>query len=178
MYTLLPYTSSSYVSLLQCLPLLCPVSFVLLFPCPPPPTYISLLLRPFPAIMSYILLGCLIHAPSSCIPLFLYPVIQYPLPLSLQRGGESLSLHLLQPPCPSHLLRSCRGALYKLIVHSLISEPEAQIIDYKTQQYKLLPGLATGYALKFAFDHVWSLFHDAQKKIAAGDYSMLPEVRL
>ena len=57
------------------------------------------------------------------------------------------------------------------------SEPEPQIIDYKTQQYKLLPGLAMAYALKFAFDHVWSLFQETQKKIATGDLSMLPEVR-
>ncbi|KAL9961614.1 hypothetical protein ACROYT_G030588 [Oculina patagonica] len=55
-------------------------------------------------------------------------------------------------------------------------EPEAQIIAYKTQQYKLLPGLAMAYATKFTFDHVWRLFKETQKKIAAGDLSMLPEV--
>ncbi|KAL9961620.1 hypothetical protein ACROYT_G030602 [Oculina patagonica] len=55
-------------------------------------------------------------------------------------------------------------------------EPEAQIIAYKTQQYKLLPGLAMAYAIKFTFDHVWRLFQEMQKKIAAGDFSMLPEV--
>lgn len=58
------------------------------------------------------------------------------------------------------------------------SEPESQIIAYKTQQYKLLPGLAMAYATKFTFDHVWRLFNEAQKKIAAGDLSMLPEVRI
>ncbi|XP_058950187.2 peroxisomal acyl-coenzyme A oxidase 1-like [Pocillopora verrucosa] len=54
-------------------------------------------------------------------------------------------------------------------------EPETQIIDYKTQQYKLLPGLAMAYASKFAFDHVWRSFQERQKKIAAGDLSILPE---
>ena len=56
-------------------------------------------------------------------------------------------------------------------------EPETQIIDYKTQQYKLLPGLAMAYASKFAFDHVWRSFQERQKKIAAGDLSILPEVK-
>ena len=56
-------------------------------------------------------------------------------------------------------------------------EPETQIIDYKTQQYKLLPGLAMAYASKFAFDHVWTSFQERQKKIAAGDLSILPEVK-
>ncbi|KAJ7388681.1 Acyl-coenzyme A oxidase (Acyl-CoA oxidase) [Desmophyllum pertusum] len=55
-------------------------------------------------------------------------------------------------------------------------EPESQIIAYKTQQYKLLPGLAMAYATKFTFDHVWRLYEEMQKKIAAGDFSMLPEV--
>ena len=56
-------------------------------------------------------------------------------------------------------------------------EPETQIIDYKTQQHKLLPGLAMAYASKFAFDHVWRSFQERQKKIAAGDLSILPEVK-
>lgn len=60
--------------------------------------------------------------------------------------------------------------------HLKHGEPEAQVIDYKTQQYKLLPGLALAFALKFCFDHVWSLFQESQNKIAAGDLSMLPEL--
>ena len=58
------------------------------------------------------------------------------------------------------------------------SEPEAQIIAYKTQQYKLLPGLAMAYATKFTFDCVWRSFEEMRKKVAAGDFSMLPEVSL
>ncbi|XP_022795234.1 peroxisomal acyl-coenzyme A oxidase 1-like [Stylophora pistillata] len=59
--------------------------------------------------------------------------------------------------------------------HLKPGEPEAQIIDYKTQQYKLLPGLALAYATKFAFDYVWRSFQERERKIAAGDLSMLPE---
>ena len=32
----------------------------------------------------------------------------------------------------------------------IISEPETQVMDYQTQQYKLLPLLATAYAMSFA----------------------------
>jgi len=55
-------------------------------------------------------------------------------------------------------------------------EPEALIIAYKTQQYKLLPGLAMAYATKFTFDRVWRMFKETQMSIAAGDFTMLPEV--
>jgi len=57
------------------------------------------------------------------------------------------------------------------------SEPEARIIAYKTQQYKLLPGLAMAYATKFTFDRVWRIFKETQMSIAAGDFTVLPEVR-
>ena len=57
------------------------------------------------------------------------------------------------------------------------SEPEAQIIEYKTQQYKLLPGLAMAYATKVTSDCVWRMFKETQMSIAAGDFTMLPEVR-
>ncbi|CAH3158358.1 unnamed protein product [Pocillopora meandrina] len=55
-------------------------------------------------------------------------------------------------------------------------EPEAQLIHYKTQQYKLLPGLAMAYATKFTFDRVWKLYEESQRNFAAGDFSMLPEL--
>lgn len=44
------------------------------------------------------------------------------------------------------------------------------------QQFKLLPGLATAYAIRFALNHVMSLYQEAQKRISAGDLSILPEV--
>ena len=33
------------------------------------------------------------------------------------------------------------------------------------------------YATRFAFDHVWSLYHETQKQIRAGNLSMLPQVK-
>ena len=66
---------------------------------------------------------------------------------------------------------------YYLYIFYVNSDSELQVIDYKTQQYKLLPGLAMAYATRFAFDHVWSLYHETQKQIRAGNLSMLPQVK-
>lgn len=55
-------------------------------------------------------------------------------------------------------------------------ESETQIIDYKTQQYKLLPGLAMAYATKFALDHAWRFYEHCQRNFVAGDFSLLPEL--
>ena len=33
------------------------------------------------------------------------------------------------------------------------------------------------YATRFAFDHVWSLYHETQKQIRAGNLSVLPQVK-
>lgn len=63
-----------------------------------------------------------------------------------------------------------------IVIHFLNSEQETQIINYKMQQFKLLPGLATAYAIRFALYHVMSLYQEAQKRISAGDLSILPEV--
>lgn len=59
--------------------------------------------------------------------------------------------------------------------HLKPGEQETQIINYKMQQFKLLPGLATAYAIRFALYHVMSLYQEAQKRISAGDFSILPE---
>lgn len=59
-----------------------------------------------------------------------------------------------------------------IVIHFLNSEQETQIINYKMQQFKLLPGLATAYAIRFALYHVMSLYQEAQKRISAGDLSI------
>ncbi|XP_068705320.1 peroxisomal acyl-coenzyme A oxidase 1-like [Montipora foliosa] len=59
--------------------------------------------------------------------------------------------------------------------HLKPGEQETQVIDYKTQQYKLLPGLATAYAFRFAFHHMKTLHQETQKKISLGDLSTLTE---
>ncbi|XP_033726863.1 peroxisomal acyl-coenzyme A oxidase 1-like [Pecten maximus] len=52
--------------------------------------------------------------------------------------------------------------------------PEAQIIDYQTQQYKLFPLLATAYAFYFAGQAVQSSFLRISKEIEAGNLQQMP----
>lgn len=68
------------------------------------------------------------------------------------------------------------SCVFSYVIHSFNSEQETQIINYKMQQYKLLPGLATAYAIRFALYHVKSLYQETQKRISTGDFSILPEV--
>eukprot|EP00897_Mesotaenium_endlicherianum_P001166 jgi/Mesen1/1104/ME000123S00271 len=54
--------------------------------------------------------------------------------------------------------------------------PETKILDYKTQQHALLPLLATAYAFLFVGRWMMRLYRDTAPRLAAGDYSTLPEV--
>lgn len=56
------------------------------------------------------------------------------------------------------------------------NQPEPQIIDHVTQQYKLLPNLATGVVFKILFDYIWNLFSQVRLELQKDDYTRLPEV--
>jgi len=53
--------------------------------------------------------------------------------------------------------------------------PETQVIDYKTQQSRLFPLLASAYAFRFAGEWLTWLYNDVTKSLAAQDFSNLPE---
>ncbi|XP_031552930.1 peroxisomal acyl-coenzyme A oxidase 1-like [Actinia tenebrosa] len=55
-------------------------------------------------------------------------------------------------------------------------EGELQVIDFKTQQYRLLPALATSYAFKFAAVRVLREYYTLKNKMSVGDFSSLPEM--
>ncbi|TKC53463.1 hypothetical protein EI555_014918 [Monodon monoceros] len=55
-------------------------------------------------------------------------------------------------------------------------EPEPQILDYQTQQYKLFPLLATAYAFQFVGAYMKETYHRINEDISQGDLSELPEV--
>lgn len=55
-------------------------------------------------------------------------------------------------------------------------EPEPQIIDYQTQQYKLFPLLAMAYAFNFVGQYMNQTYHRITGDINQGDFSELPEV--
>lgn len=55
-------------------------------------------------------------------------------------------------------------------------EPEPQILDYQTQQYKLFPLLATAYAFHFVGAYIKNTYQRISGDISDGDLSELPEV--
>ncbi|CAA2978417.1 peroxisomal acyl-coenzyme A oxidase 1-like [Olea europaea subsp. europaea] len=54
--------------------------------------------------------------------------------------------------------------------------PETQVIDYKTQQSRLFPLLASAYAFRFVGEWLNWLYTDVTQKLQANDFSTLPEV--
>ncbi|XP_061583366.1 peroxisomal acyl-coenzyme A oxidase 1-like isoform X2 [Cololabis saira] len=55
-------------------------------------------------------------------------------------------------------------------------EPEPQIMDYQTQQYKLFPLLASAYAFAFVGQYMTQTYHRISGDISQGDFSQLPEL--
>ncbi|CAL0312306.1 unnamed protein product [Lupinus luteus] len=53
--------------------------------------------------------------------------------------------------------------------------PETQVIDYKTQQARLFPLLASAYAFRFVGEWLNWLYTDVTQRLQAGDFSTLPE---
>ncbi|KAK4801162.1 hypothetical protein SAY86_021649 [Trapa natans] len=54
--------------------------------------------------------------------------------------------------------------------------PETQVIDYKTQQSRLFPLLASAYAFRFVGEWLKWLYTDVNQRLQASDFSTLPEV--
>jgi len=49
------------------------------------------------------------------------------------------------------------------------------VIDYKTQQARLFPLLASAYAFRFVGEWLKWLYMDVTKRLQANDFSTLPE---
>lgn len=64
------------------------------------------------------------------------------------------------------------------LLHQLSSnrEQEAKILDYQTQQEKLLPQLAAAYAFHFISNYLQELFDKVYREIQRKMFDMLPEV--
>jgi acyl-CoA oxidase len=58
----------------------------------------------------------------------------------------------------------------------IFSEPEPQILDYLTQQYKLFPNLAACFALRFNAIWLWNMYNCVTAELEEGDMDRLPEV--
>uniref|UniRef100_A0A665XA88 Acyl-coenzyme A oxidase n=1 Tax=Echeneis naucrates TaxID=173247 RepID=A0A665XA88_ECHNA len=78
------------------------------------------------------------------------------------------------------LSKSCTIAIrYSAVRHQSElrpGEPEPQILDYQTQQYKLFPLLATAYAFIFVGQYMRKTYHRITGDINQGDFSELPEL--
>ncbi|XP_039183972.1 peroxisomal acyl-coenzyme A oxidase 1 isoform X3 [Crotalus tigris] len=78
------------------------------------------------------------------------------------------------------LARACTIAIrYSAVRHQSElkpGEPEPQILDYQTQQYKLFPLLATAYAFHFVGSYMRDTYHRITGNIQDGDLSELPEL--
>ncbi|EHA99423.1 Peroxisomal acyl-coenzyme A oxidase 1 [Heterocephalus glaber] len=55
-------------------------------------------------------------------------------------------------------------------------EPEPQVLDFQTQQYKLFPILATAYAFQFVGSYMKETYYRINESIGQGDLSELPEL--
>ncbi|NXA55535.1 ACOX1 oxidase, partial [Nothocercus julius] len=78
------------------------------------------------------------------------------------------------------LSRACTIAIrYSAVRHQSelkAGEPEPQILDYQTQQYKLFPLLATAYAFHFVGTYMKDTYRRISADIIEGDLSELPEL--
>ncbi|XP_003217249.2 peroxisomal acyl-coenzyme A oxidase 1 isoform X1 [Anolis carolinensis] len=78
------------------------------------------------------------------------------------------------------LARACTIAIrYSAVRHQSElkpGEPEPQILDYQTQQYKLFPLLATAYAFHFVGAYMKDTYRRITGNISEGDLSELPEL--
>ncbi|XP_033833318.1 peroxisomal acyl-coenzyme A oxidase 1 isoform X1 [Periophthalmus magnuspinnatus] len=78
------------------------------------------------------------------------------------------------------MAKSCTIAIrYSAVRHQSeirSGEPEPQILDYQTQQYKLFPLLATAYAFSFVGQYMTETYYRISGDINQGDLSELPEL--
>lgn len=55
-------------------------------------------------------------------------------------------------------------------------EPEAQILNYVTQQYKLFPNLAACFAFRMSADWIWEMYNNVTAELDQGELERLPEL--
>ncbi|XP_029899458.1 peroxisomal acyl-coenzyme A oxidase 2 isoform X2 [Aquila chrysaetos chrysaetos] len=78
------------------------------------------------------------------------------------------------------LMKACTIAIRYSVVRRQSKlkprEQEAKILDYQTQQEKLLPQLAAAYAFYFISDYLQELFNRGYREIQRKNFDMLPEL--
>ncbi|XP_060095396.1 peroxisomal acyl-coenzyme A oxidase 2 [Heteronotia binoei] len=78
------------------------------------------------------------------------------------------------------LMKACTIAIRYSVVRRQSElkpgDPEPKILDYQTQQQKLLPQLATAYALHFGCDYLEEIFDQGYAETKQGKFDLLPEL--
>ncbi|EEB20498.1 Acyl-coenzyme A oxidase 1, peroxisomal, putative [Pediculus humanus corporis] len=55
-------------------------------------------------------------------------------------------------------------------------EPEPQILDYRAQQFKLFPNIATVFCFRAAASWLWQMYNNVTAELEGGDLDRLPEL--
>ncbi|XP_051483612.1 peroxisomal acyl-coenzyme A oxidase 2 isoform X2 [Apus apus] len=106
----------------------------------------------------------------------------------LRRGSQQINyftmttvrISLISDEVVTPLMKACTIAIRYSVVRRQSKlqpgEQEAKILDYQTQQEKLLPQLATAYAFHFINDYLQELFNRAYRDIQRKNFDTLPEL--
>jgi hypothetical protein len=70
----------------------------------------------------------------------------------------------------------CHGINTKNNLILCYSQPEPQIIDFVSQQYKLFPHIATYFAFQYSGTWLWDVYNNVTSELEAGQLESLPEV--
>ncbi|XP_048345795.1 peroxisomal acyl-coenzyme A oxidase 2-like [Sphaerodactylus townsendi] len=89
-------------------------------------------------------------------------------------------VHIIQTEVLPNLMKACTIAIRYSVVRRQ-SElksggPESKILDYQTQQQKLLPQVATAYAFHFLCDYLQEVFDRGYAETKEGKFDLLPEL--
>eukprot|EP00698_Gefionella_okellyi_P004148 TRINITY_DN13873_c0_g1_i1.p1 TRINITY_DN13873_c0_g1~~TRINITY_DN13873_c0_g1_i1.p1 ORF type:complete len:679 (+),score=159.60 TRINITY_DN13873_c0_g1_i1:50-2038(+) len=68
------------------------------------------------------------------------------------------------------------GAVRRQFSQEAGSKTEMKVLDYRMQQYRLFPLLATAYAFHFTGEFMLKLYRDLQKDLSTGNFDILAEV--
>lgn len=82
----------------------------------------------------------------------------------------------METPSGKWRLFICRSFWIICNIFSPLSDREAKILDYQTQQQKLLPQLATAYAFYFVAKYLRDFFDRGYMETKEGKFDLLPEV--
>ncbi|XP_054834642.1 peroxisomal acyl-coenzyme A oxidase 2-like [Eublepharis macularius] len=106
----------------------------------------------------------------------------------IKRGSEKINyltmimvrVDIIHDEVVNTLMKACTIAVRYSVVRRQSElkpgDPEPKILDYQTQQQKLLPQLATAYAFHFVCDYLQEIFNRGYAETKEGKFDLLPEL--